>query len=104
MGGTVYYDVLPDDVVVAYNTFAFLSNEIEVLWQCTNHSTLVYLVVVSYSAPVQDAYEWKYNAIVANHYIVFDINEWEYFAAVAYLRFRRNLGFWTNYATHTLEY
>lgn len=104
MGGTVYYDVLPDDVVVAYNTFAFLANEIEVLWQCTNHSTLVYLVSVAYSAAIQYADEWKHDTVVANYYIVFDVNEWKYFAAVAYLRFRRNLGFWTNYATHTLEY
>lgn len=104
MGGTVYYDVLPDDVVVAYNTFAFFANEVEILWQCTNNAALVYLVSVAYSAAIQNADEWKHYTVVANYYIVFDVNEWKYFAAVAYLRFRRNLGFWTNYATHTLEY
>lgn len=103
MGSTVDNNILSDDVVVADNTLAFFANEVEILWQCTNNAALVYLVSVAYSAAIQYADEWKHYTVVANYYIVFDVNEWKYFAAVAYLRFRRNLGFWTNLTTHTYK-
>lgn len=103
VGSTVDNNILSDDVVVADNTLAFFANEVEILWQCTNNAALVYLVSVAYSAAIQNADEWKHDTVVANYHIVFDVNEWKYFAAVAYLRFRRNLGFWTNLTTHTYK-
>jgi hypothetical protein len=103
VGSPVDDYILTDDVIIANNEFTLLATKLEVLWQSTQYRTLMNLVVRSHASTVQDAYEWEYDAIVSNDYIIFDIDERKYLAIVADSRFRRNLSSWTYFACHNIQ-
>jgi len=91
-------------IIVANYQFALFSYEVEVLWQCCKNRTLVHFVPIPHSRTIQDTNKRKDNTVITNDNIVFYVNKWKYLTAISNLCSWRNLGFWTNYTTHTFEY
>ena len=100
VGTTVDDYILADDVVVANLHIRLGSTEIEILRQRSYHTTLMDLIILSYTRPVADADEGEDDTIVADHHIVLDIHEGEYLTVIAYFRLWRDFGLWTDFTCH----
>ena len=100
IGTTVDDYILADDVVVANLHIRLGSTEIEILRQSSYHTTLMDLVILSYTRPVADTDEGEDDTIVADHHIVLDIHEGEYLTVIAYFRLWRDFGLWTDFTCH----
>ena len=100
VGTTVDDYILADDIVVANLHIRLGSTEIEILRQRSYHTTLMDLIILSYTRPVADADEGEDDTIVADHHIVLDIHEGEYLTVIAYFRLWRDFGLWTDFTCH----
>ena len=96
--------ILTNDIFVANLHIRLLTTVVEILWQGSNHSSLVYLVVIADACAIQDGHKGHDDAIVANLYIILDIHEGEYLTIIAYFRLWRYLGFGRNFICHNYIY
>ena len=104
VGTTVDDYILADDVVVANLHILLGSTEIEILRQRSYHTTLMDLIILSYTRPVADADEGEDDTIVADHHIVLDIHEGEYLTVITDFCLWAYLGFRGNFACHNFQY
>ena len=104
VGSAIDNHILTNHIIVAYLNIRLLTTIVEILWQGSNHGSLVYLVVIADASTIQDGHEGHDDAIVANLYIILDIHEGEYLTIIAYFRLWRYLGFWTYFTCHNYIY
>ena len=104
MRGTVDDDILTDDVAITNDTLRLLATELEVLWQSTDNSALMYLIFLTHARARADADKWEDDTAVAYLYIVFDIGEGEYLYVVADFSLWRHFGLWTYFACHNSQF
>ena len=96
--------ILADNVIIAEDTFRLLTHEVEVLGQCSNHSTLMHLVTFSHARTIQNTHEGENDAIITDNDIVLNIDEGEYLTVVADFRLRRYFSAWRNFTCHNCQF
>ena len=74
--------------------------EIEILGQCSQHSTLVHHVGIAHLHTIKDAHEGVDDAVVANLYVILNIDERIYLYVVANLRLGRDDSLRTDLICH----